>query len=201
MRRSLPLIVSTFATLLLAAAPAAAAPGATIGMVDCAAGGVTVTLQNDSGGPVRFVLQRGDEVVATHVQPSGPAATRVVPIPEGRPSQVTIGYGGSWTSAMVMRSCDAATATQARAPATAADAPYVAAPLVAATAEAAPPRDAPAPGTAAPPAEVALPEEPRGQAGWLVALAALLLAGIVALAPRWRRHGRRVTTPAARPPG
>lgn len=200
MRLPLPLIVTTF--LLLAASPAAAAPAASIGMVDCAAGGVIVTLQNDSGGPVRFQLQRGDEVVATHVQPSGPAATRVVPIPEGRPSQVTVRYGGSWTSAMVMRSCEASSPTEARAATTAADAPYEATPLVAATADAATQsRTAPSTGATAQPAEVALPDEPRGAIGWLVALAALLLAVVVALAPRWRRHARQVTSPAARPPG
>lgn len=187
MRRLLPII----SAVLLLAVPgtAAAAPGATIGMVDCAAGGVVVTLAS-SGGPTRFVLQRGDVAVATHVQPAGPATTRIVPLQEGVPTLVTVRYGDSYVSSRVMRACDGAT-PPARTAAAAAAAPYPQ-PVVAATAALAPDAARPAPSPSAAP-DAALPEATGSTASWwwLAAATAIALAAVIGIRAPLRARAKR----------
>lgn len=131
----LPRPLPVFVALAVASAlPATghAATGATIGAVDCAAGGSITTLTNDGGNPVRFIVFRNDRAIANVVVPPGPPTTRVVPITEGAAAQITVRSEGRYVSGYVRRNCTASQAPDERAPIVArADAgPLGAAPVV-----------------------------------------------------------------------
>ena len=133
MRLPLPLPALAALTLALALpATSHAAAAATIGAVDCDAGGSIATLTNDESAPVTFIVFRDERAVANVVVPPGPPVTRVVPIAEGSASQVTVRYGGSYVSGYVRRSCTATPAAADRAPvvAGAAAGPVEASPVV-----------------------------------------------------------------------
>jgi hypothetical protein len=111
--------LATLALVLAMPASAGAAASASIGAVDCDAGGSIATLTHDEGAPVTFIVLRDDRAVANVVVPPGPPVTRVVPIAEGAAAQVTVRYGGSYVSGYVRRSCSATPAAADRAPAVA----------------------------------------------------------------------------------
>lgn len=193
--------VLAFATL--APSHAIAAPAATIGGIDCAAGGAVATLVNTSGGPMRFTLLRDDVAVATAVvtAAAGPVR-RIVPVAEGAAAQVTIRYGSGYTSAYVQNSCAASGTTAGTTVEPALEsAPFEAAPVAAAAAS----RPAATPGPAVPDAgaDVTLAEEPATWPYTLAAIVALLLAVLLSggrLRNRLRRSAAR-RAPAARQRG
>lgn len=189
----------TLATLAWVVPGAGAAPAATVGSVDCAAGGSIVSLSNDGGVPVRFVVLRDDAVVASVVVPAGTASVqRVVPIAEGAAAQVTARFGASYASSYVRRACGSgATAAPTSSPTAAttnvaperAAAPYPAAPVIPATGARTvqtPAQPAPAPATSE---RVPQLEEPASSmlVLMLAAIAALAVAGALLV----RFAGRR----------
>jgi hypothetical protein len=134
MRIPRPLPVFAALAVLLAMPATSHAAIATLGAVDCDAGGAVATLTNDSSGPLRYTILRDDRAIATVIVPAGPPVTRIVPIAEGAAAQVTVRAGNSYVSGLVRRSCAAGstnvTTTASSAVAGASDAPFVASPVI-----------------------------------------------------------------------
>lgn len=191
-RHLLVLLLSLAAPLVLPAA--ASAVSASIGPVDCDAGGAIATLTNTEGGPVHFTILRDDVAIATAIVPAGPAVTRVVPIAEGAAAQVTVRYGSSYASSYLRRSCTGAPAEAAlkAAAVSSSDAPFAAAPVAAATGvrSGGTPRSTPSEPQAG---TVTLEEAEQSWPLVLVALAALFGLAIIANA-RLRNRLRALGT-------
>lgn len=201
--RPLPLL----ATLVALAAPllvpaAAVAASASIGPVDCDAGGAVVTLTNTGGGPARFTILRDEVAIASAVVPAGPSVTRVVPIAEGAAARVTVRYGSSYVSSYLRRSCSGASGNGAPVTAVAgvSDAPFQASPVIAATGVRTADAAASEPSRAARTGDVTLEDAARTWPLVLVALASMFAVAFLVsgrLRNRIRSIGSR-REPAAR---